>query len=79
MGIHKNVNSSHDKIIFYMAFYLGISHRIVIDNVPDDCSLRALRFVFLFKVEDAFYILEISLRLWGATRDVLHQNAIVGS
>lgn len=24
MGIHKNVNSSHDKIIFYMAFYLGI-------------------------------------------------------
>lgn len=32
MGIHKNVNSSHDKIIFYMAFYLGI----VIDNVPDD-------------------------------------------
>lgn len=24
MGIHKNVNSSHDKIIFYMAFYLGV-------------------------------------------------------
>lgn len=26
MGIHKNVNSSHDKIIFYMTFYLGICH-----------------------------------------------------
>lgn len=25
MRIHKNVNSSHDKIILYMAFYLGIS------------------------------------------------------
>lgn len=53
MGIHKNVNSSHDKIIFYMAFYLGI----VIDNVPDDfcvlCSPRRTKICFLFILDSS--------------------------
>lgn len=45
MGIHKNENSSHDKIIFYLAFYLGSF--IVIDNVQDDFSTEN-SFLFLF-------------------------------